>query len=397
MSDLKIFSSDISVSGKRVIVRLDLNVPINNSKIDDDTRIKVIEPFVNKLIENKAKVILLSHLGRPKGKAVSELSLKPIFNYLEKKLNGKIYFYQEKIDSKAVDASNKLKPGEVLLFENIRFFKEEESDEETFAKNLSRLGDIYINEAFSCSHRKQASIHKITRFIDSYGGPLLEKEIQSINLIIKNKKKPVTCIIGGSKVSTKINILSSLSKKADNLVIVGAMANNFLKFKGINVGKSLIEEGSENIVKNINTLAAKNKCNIIIPIDWNTSSNVNGDPVYKSLKDMGSEDMILDIGKSTIDLISKTIDSSNTVFWNGPAGYYENKNFSTGTLSIANKIAENTKSKSLISIVGGGDTIAAIKNTGLENVFTHLSTAGGAFLESLEGKELPGIKVLKKN
>ena len=397
MSDLKIFSSDISVSGKRVIVRLDLNVPINNSKIDDDTKIKVIEPFVNKLIENKAKVILLSHLGRPKGKVVSELSLKPIFNYLEKKLNGKIYFYQEKIDSKAVDASNKLKPGEVLLFENIRFFKEEEGDEETFAKNLSRLGDIYINEAFSCSHRKQASIHKITKFIDSYGGPLLEKEIQSINLIIKNKKKPVTCIIGGSKVSTKINILSSLSKKADNLVIVGAMANNFLKFKGINVGKSLIEEGSENIVKNINTLAAKNKCNIIIPIDLNTSSSVNGDPAYKSLKDMGSEDMILDIGKSTIDLISKTIDNSNTVFWNGPAGYYENKNFSTGTLSIANKIAENTKSKSLISIVGGGDTVAAIKNTGLENVFTHLSTAGGAFLESLEGKELPGIKVLKKN
>ena len=397
MSNLKIFSSDISVSGKRVIVRLDLNVPINNSKIDDDTRIKVVEPFVKKLIENKAKVILLSHLGRPKGKVVSELSLKPIFNYLEKKLNGKIYFYQKKIDSKAVDASNKLKPGEVLLFENIRFFKEEEDDEETFAKNLSRLGDIYINEAFSCSHRKQASIHKITRFIDSYGGPLLEKEIQSINLIIKNKKKPVTCIIGGSKVSTKINILSSLSKKADNLVIVGAMANNFLKFKGINVGKSLIEEGSENIVKNINTLAAKNKCNIIIPVDWNTSSSVNGDPVYKSLKDMGSEDMILDIGKSTIDLISKTIDNSNTVFWNGPAGYYENKNFSTGTLSIANKIAENTKSKSLISIVGGGDTVAAIKNAGLENIFTHLSTAGGAFLESLEGKELPGIKVLKKN
>ena len=397
MSDLKIFSSDISVSGKRVIVRLDLNVPINNSKIDDDTRIKAIEPFINKLIENKAKVILLSHLGRPKGKVVSGLSLKPIFDYLEKKLNGKIYFYQEKIDSKAVNASNKLKPGEVLLFENIRFFKEEEGDEETFAKNLSRLGDIYINEAFSCSHRKQASIHKITKFIDSYGGPLLEKEIQSINLIIKNKKKPVTCIIGGSKMSTKINILSSLSKKADNLVIVGAMANNFLKFKGINVGKSVIEEGSENIVKNINTLAAKNKCNIIAPIDCNTSSNLDGDPVHKSLKDIGSEDMILDIGKNTLDLINKIIDASNTVFWNGPAGYYENKNFSTGTLSIANKIAENTKSKSLISIVGGGDTVAAIKNSVLENVFTHLSTAGGAFLESLEDKELPGIKVLKKN
>jgi|TARA_B100000929_G_scaffold73237_1_gene56670 phosphoglycerate kinase len=395
--DLKIFSNDIPVNGKRVIVRLDLNVPINNSKIDDNTRIKIIEPFINKLIENKAKVILLSHLGRPKGKMVPELSLKPIFNYLKKKLNGKMYFYQEKIDSKAVEASNKLKPGEVLLIENIRFFKEEESDEEAFAKNLGKLGDLFVNEAFSCSHKKQASIHKITRFIDSYGGPLLEKEIQSINLIIKNKKKPVTCIIGGSKISTKINILSSLSEKANNLVIVGAMANNFLRFKGVNVGASLIEKGAENTVKNINTLAEKNKCNIIIPIDCNTSDDFKGSSTYKSLKDMDSDDIILDIGKSTIDLINKTIDSSNTVFWNGPAGYYENKNFSTGTLSIAKKIAENTKSKSLISIVGGGDTIASIKNTGLESSFTHLSTAGGAFLESLEGKELPGIKVLRKN
>ena len=396
-SGLKIFSNDIPINGKRVIVRLDLNVPINNSKIEDSTRIKIIEPFINKLIENKAKIILISHLGRPKGKVVPELSLKPIFNYLEKKLNGKMYFYQEKIDSKAVAASNKLKPGEVLIIENIRFFKEEESDEEGFAKNLGKLGDLFVNEAFSCSHRKQASIHKITKFIDSYGGPILEKEIQSINLIIKNKKKPVTCIIGGSKVSTKINILSSLLENADNLVIVGAMANNFLKFKGINVGASLVEKGSGNIVKNINTLAKKNKCNIIIPVDCNTSSNVNGNPSYKSLKDIGSEDMILDIGKNTIDLINKTIDSSNTVFWNGPAGYYENKSFSTGSLCIAKKIAENTNSKSLISIVGGGDTVAAIKNTGLENSFTHLSTAGGAFLESLEGKELPGIKVLKKN
>ncbi len=230
MSDLKIFSNNISVNDKRVIVRLDLNVPVSNSKIDDNTRIKVIEPFINKLTENKAKIVLLSHLGRPKGKRISKFSLKPIFNYLEKKLSGKIYFYEDKIDEKAIKASKKLKPGEILLLENIRFFQEEESDDENFAKNLSKLGDFFINEAFSCSHRKQASIHKITKFIDSYGGPLLEKEIQSINLIIKNKKKPVTCIIGGSKVSTKINIISSLSKKADNLVIVGAMANNFLKF-----------------------------------------------------------------------------------------------------------------------------------------------------------------------
>jgi len=397
MSDLKIFSNNLSVKDKRIIVRLDLNVPISNSRVDDDTRIKVIEPFINKLIKGKAKVILLSHLGRPKGESSSNLSLKPVFNYLEKKLNGKIYFYQEEIDQKAIDASNKLKSGEVLLIENIRFFKEEEEDEENFAKNLAKLGDIFVNEAFSCSHRKQASIHKITKFIDSYGGPLLEKEIQSIDLIIKNKKKPVTCIIGGSKISTKINVLSSLLKNSDNLIIVGAMANNFLKSKNVNIGRSLVEKGAENTVKNINALAEKNKCRIMIPVDCNTSSNVNGDSTYKSLKDISSEDMILDIGKNTLDLISKTIDSSNTVFWNGPAGYYENKEFAKGTLAIAKKIAENTKSKSLLSIVGGGDTISAIKGSDLEDQFTHLSTAGGAFLEHLEGKELPGIKVLKKN
>ena len=397
MSGLKIYSEEIPIKNKRVIVRLDLNVPINNSKIDDDTRIKIIEPFLIKLIENKAQIVLLSHLGRPKGKVVPELSLYPVFLYLQKKLRTNLFFYKNKIDHDAIEASKKLKAGEILFFENIRFFKEEEDDEETFAEILSKLGDIYINEAFSCSHRKQASMHKITKFIDSYGGPILAKEIKSIDLIIKNKKKPVTCIIGGSKVSTKINILSSLSEIADNLVIVGAMANNFLKLKGINVGASLIEKGSENSIKNINVLAKKNKCNILIPVDCNTSTDINGQPAYKLLNELRSNDIILDIGKKTINLINKTIDSSNTVFWNGPAGYYENKSFSSGSLSIANKIAENTKSKSLISIVGGGDTIATIKNTGLEKVFTHLSTAGGAFLESLEGKELPGIKVLKKS
>jgi phosphoglycerate kinase len=397
MSDLKIFSNNISVNDKRVIVRLDLNVPVSNSKIDDDTKIKVIEPFINKLTENKAKVVLLSHLGRPKGKRISKFSLKPIFNYLEKKLSGKIYFYEDKIDEKAIKASKKLKPGEILLLENIRFFQEEESDDENFAKNLSKLGDFFINEAFSCSHRKQASIHKITKFIDSYGGPLLEKEIQSINLIIKNKKKPVTCIIGGSKISSKINVLSNLLKNVDNIIIVGAMANNFLKFQNKNIGNSLFEKNMENAVKNITALAKENKCNVIIPVDCNASTTADGKSTEKSLDNINSEDIILDIGKNTINLINKTIDNSNTVFWNGPAGYYENKEFAKGTFAIAKKIAENTKSKSLLSIVGGGDTISAIKGSGLENKFTHLSTAGGALLEYLEGKELPGIKVLRKN
>jgi len=394
MSNLKIFSEDLKVSNKRIIVRLDLNVPINNFKIEDNTRIKIIEPFINKLIEKKAKIIIISHLGRPKGKIVKEMSLKPIYDYLRKNLLGNISFYQGEINNDAVNASKNLIPGEVLLIENIRFFKEEENDDENFAKNLSKLGDFYINEAFSCSHRKQASLHKITKYIDSYGGPLLEKEIQSINLILKNKKEPVTSIIGGSKVSTKINVLLNLIQNVNNLIIVGAMANNFLKFKGFNVGLSLLEKGAEKIINDIYAVAEKNNCNIIIPVDCIVSNNLNGSPKHKSINEIISEDMVLDIGKKTVDLINKTVENSKTVFWNGPAGYFENKSFSSGTISIAKKIGENTKSKSLISIVGGGDTLAAIKNTDYQKLFTHLSTAGGAFLESLEGKQLPGVKVL---
>ena len=394
MSNLKIFSEKLNISNKRIIVRLDLNVPINNFKIEDNTRIKIIEPFINKLIEKKAKIILISHLGRPKGKIVKEMSLKPIFDYLQKNLIGKISFYQGEIDNDAVNASKNLMPGEVLLMENIRFFKEEENDDENFAKNLSKLGDFYINEAFSCSHRKQASLHKITKYIDSYGGPLLEKEIQSINLILKNKKKPVTSIIGGSKVTTKIKVLLNLIQNTNNIIIVGAMANNFLKFKGFNVGLSLLEKGTEKIIEDIYTSAGKNNCNIIIPLDCIVSNNLNGSPKLKSINEITSEDMVLDIGKKTVDLINKTVENSKTVFWNGPAGYFENKDFSSGTIAIAKKIGENSQSKSLISIVGGGDTLAAIKNTDYQKLFTHLSTAGGAFLESLEGKQLPGVKVL---
>ena len=394
MSNLKIFSEKLNISNKRIIVRLDLNVPINNFKIEDNTRIKIIEPFINKLIEKKAKIILISHLGRPKGKIVKEMSLKPIFDYLQKNLIGKISFYQGEIDNDAVNASKNLMPGEVLLMENIRFFKEEENDDENFAKNLSKLGDFYINEAFSCSHRKQASLHKITKYIDSYGGPLLEKEIQSINLILKNKKEPVTSIIGGSKVSTKVKVLLNLIQNTNNLIIVGAMANNFLKFKGFNVGLSLLEKGTEKTIEDIYNSAGKNNCNIIIPLDCIVSNNLNGSPKLKSINEITSEDMVLDIGKKTVDLINKTLENSKTVFWNGPAGYFENKDFSSGTIAIAKKIGENSQSKSLISIVGGGDTLAAIKNTDYQKLFTHLSTAGGAFLESLEGKQLPGVKVL---
>ena len=396
MPKINFFSDKINVKNKRVIVRLDLNVSMKESVIIDDTRIKVSKPLIKDLIQKGAIIILISHLGRPKGIKIKDLSLKPVYEYFKNHLNTNIHFFEDDINEQTIEFSKKLNSGDILFLENIRFSKEEELDDEKFANKLSKLGEVFINEAFSCSHRKQASLHKITNYIDSYGGPLLDKETRSINLIIKNKKEPVTSIIGGSKVSTKINVLLNLSKNTNNLVIVGAMANNFLKFNGLNVGASLLEKGAEDIIKSIYSSAEKNNCKIIIPIDCIVSNDLNGLPKPKSLNEIKSEDIILDIGEKTIELINKIIELSKTVFWNGPAGYFENKNFSKGTLAIAKKISSDTDTKSLISIVGGGDTISAIKNVEFRKLFTHLSTAGGAFLESIEGKELPGIKVLKK-
>ena len=290
-----------------------------------------------------------------------------------------------------------LKDGEIILLENIRFFKEENKNDDLFAKKLASLADIYINDAFSCSHRKQASLHAITKYVNySCAGPLFKKEIDSINSVIKNKKKPVSCIIGGSKISTKINVISNLMKSVDNIVIVGAMANNFLAFNGYEVGKSLVEKNSGKIIENIYLNSKKFNCNILIPEDCNVSINLNNIGSIKKKDSINSNEMILDIGPETVKKIESLIDKSNTVLWNGPAGYFEKKEFSIGTIAIARKISENTQNKSLISVLGGGDTISAInQNNQGKFMFTHLSTAGGAFLEFLEGKDLPGLSVLK--
>ena len=289
-----------------------------------------------------------------------------------------------------------LKEGEIILLENIRFYKEESENDDNFAKKLASLGDIYINDAFSCSHREQASIHKIAKYIkESYAGPLIKKEVDAISSVIQNKKEPVTCIIGGSKISTKISVIINLIKNVNNIIIVGAMANNFLTFKGFKVGKSLIEKNSEKIINDIYDEAKKYNCNIFIPEDYNVSTDFEGSGKIKEQDSIGKDEIILDIGPKTIKNIENIIDQSNTVLWNGPAGYFENKNFSTGTLAIAKKISENTAKKSLISILGGGDTISAINKSSDKFAFTHLSTAGGAFLEFLEGKDLPGLNVLK--
>ncbi len=396
MYKIKYFSETQDVQSKKIILRLDLNVPLNEKIIQDKSRILLCLPFLKSLIQKKAKIIIISHLGRPKGMKKKELSLAPIYKFLKKQLNTNIYFFMGEINEETKSKFNYLKEGEIILLENIRFFKGENENDENFARKLASLGDIYINDAFSCCHREQASIHKIAKYIkESYAGPLLKKEIGAIDSIIQNKKKPVTCIIGGSKISTKIGVINNLLKNVNNIIIVGAMANNFLAFKGFKVGKSILEKDTENIINIIYSQAKKYNCNIIIPEDCNVSTNFDGIGKIKKHDAVGENEIILDIGPKTIKNVENIIDESNTVLWNGPAGYFENKDFIIGTLAVAKKISENTSKKSLISVLGGGDTISAINKSNDKFTFTHLSTAGGAFLEFLEGKDLPGLNVLK--
>ena len=396
MSGIKYFPQDLSLENKTIILRVDLNVPIVEKKIQDFTKISLILPFLEELIKKKSKIIMISHLGRPKGLRDTSLSLLPVYKHLKEKLNTNMYFYTGEINDELNSKCSYLKNSEVLLIENIRFFKEETDNEENFSKKIGKLGDIYINDAFSCSHRKQASIHGITKFVKvAYAGPLLKKEITAIDSVVKNKKEPMTCIIGGSKISTKITVISNLIKSASNIIIVGAMANNFLRYNNYEIGKSLKENNSSEIIKKIIYEAEKSKCKIIIPEDCIVSKSFEGHAVAKDLKSIEKDDIILDVGPKTLKTIEKIIDSSNTVMWNGPAGYFENKSFAVGTNFIAEKISENTEKKSLVSIIGGGDTVSAINKSGLKLSFTHLSTAGGAFLEYLEGKDLPGLSVLK--
>jgi len=396
MGKLKALDENLNLTDKRIILRIDLNVPIQEGKITDKSRIKKVIPIIKEFTNRKAKVILISHLGRPKGKIDKKLSLKPIVPVLENLLDSKVYFSKESYGPSVIEKSKKIRSGEVLLLENIRFYNEEESNEKMFAKELSKIGDLYVNEAFSCSHRAHASVCEITKYIDSYAGKLLSEEVNVINMLTNEAEKPVSCIIGGSKISTKIGILTNLVKKMQTIVIVGAMANNFIKYKGHNIGKSLFEKDQENLLKDIINKCEKNNCKLVTPEDVIVAKSYGSEPELKSLNKIDDTDIILDIGESTVKKICNIIDKSKTILWNGPAGYFEIEKFSMGTNKIAKKINDNTKNKSLTSIVGGGDTVAAINKSNSTDGFTYISTAGGAFLELLEGKILPGIKVLEK-
>ena len=383
-----------NLDNKRVLLRLDLNVPLDNGKITDTTRIDKILPTLKFLIKQNSRVIILSHVGRPKGKVVSDLSLKPICKDLGNKLNQNVKLIKKNINKINNKDLFKNINERIVMLENIRFYPEEEKNDRKFAKHLASLADIYVNDAFSCSHRAHASIYEISNFLPSYSGLQLKLEVSALSKITSEIKKPITCIIGGSKISTKINIIKNLIPKFDNIIFVGGMANNLIKYMGHNIGKSLQEEDSELIIKEIFSLSKKMNCKIVYPEDVIVAKNLNGTPQIKELNEILSNEMILDIGPKTIKIIDNLIDKSNTILWNGPAGYFENPKFANGSIKIAEKIIKNNKSNKIYSVAGGGDTVSLLNNLNVINNFNFVSTAGGAFLEYLEGKELPGIKAL---
>ena len=379
---------------KKVLLRLDLNVPLKSGSITDETRINKIIPMINFLIKEQSKIIIISHVGRPNVKVNADLSLEPICENIEKKINKKIRLIKDNIFKLKKEDLFKDTNDQIIFLENIRFYEEEEKNDSNFAHHLAKLADLYVNDAFSCSHRAHASLSKITEFLPSFAGLQLETEISALKKVTSEIKKPITCIIGGSKISTKIGIIKNLISKFDNIIIVGGMANNIIKYKGNQIGKSIREENCDLMIKEIFETLKSHSCKIIFPDDVLIGKNLDGEPQIKKLNNIQDNDIILDIGPKTLDKIRSIIENSETVLWNGPAGYFENPNFANGSYEIAKAITKKNKDNSLYSVVGGGDTIALINKIKLIDSFNFVSTAGGAFLEYLEGKELPGIKAL---
>ncbi len=384
-----------NLNGKKIILRLDLNVPLNEGIIKDDTRIKKILPVIKFLLEKKSKIIIISHIGRPKGNVNIKFSMRPICEYLENKINEKIKLLTD--DIRKIKDKNLFKNSNqnVLVLENIRFYSEEENNDLDFAKHLASFGDIYVNDAFSCSHRAHASVTNITKFLPSYAGLQLNSEVNALKKVTSNIKKPITCIIGGSKISTKIGIIENLIPKFDNIIFVGGMANNILNFKKFSIGKSIFEKDCDQIVAKIFETSKNYSCSIIYPEDVVVGKGLESKPYIKELSDIDNNDMILDIGPKTIKKIDSLVHSSKTILWNGPAGYFENPDFANGSYEIAKSIVKKIKLNTIYSVAGGGDTIAVINKINAIDDFNFVSTAGGAFLEYLEGKILPGISALK--
>lgn len=384
---------DLDVAGKKVLVRVDFNVPLNDKgEITDDTRITASLPTIQYLLEQKAAVILMAHLGRPKGQVKPELSLAPVAKHLGKLLGKKILFAPDCVGEAAQAAASKLKPGHILLLENLRFHKEEEKNDMDFAEKLASLADLYVNDGFGVSHRAHASVEGVTHFLPAAAGFLLEKEIQYVGQAVTNPLHPFVAIIGGAKVSDKIGVISNLLDKVDTLLIGGGMANTFLAAQGYKMGKSLVEEDKLDLAKELLAKAKKNKVNMLLPTDLVMAAAFAPDAehVTEKVKNLNQAYLALDIGAETSKAYAEALADAKMIVWNGPMGVFEMDAFCKGTEAVAKAVAKSRAT----SIVGGGDSVAAIEKLGLAKRITHISTGGGASLEYLEGKVLPGVAAL---
>ena len=389
---------DFTCTGKRVLVRVDLNVPFQDFKVSDNTRLKKIKPNLDKILQNGGKPVIIGHIGRPSGNFDQNLSTENIVFELEKVLKLKVIFCDTLIGSEAIKASKDLQPNSILVLENTRFYSGEENNDPEFSKQLAKLGDLYCNDAFSVCHRAHASTVGITKFLPSFAGGLVLEELSALDSALTTPKKPVTAIIGGSKVSTKIELLQNLISKVENIIIGGGMANTFLLASGKQIGISLCEPTLIHIAQGIIENAEVLGCKIHLPDDVVTSKTLDGVNKIRSL-DVNScppDEMIFDCGEKSVEKYLDVINLSKTIVWNGPLGVFEKEPFHLGTERLAKFIAKKTIDGFLNSVAGGGDTVAALNKYQLSHEMSYVSTAGGAFLEWLEGKKLPGLEVLEK-
>ncbi len=390
---------DLDVADKRVLCRVDFNVPIKDGKVTDATRIERALPTIEALSKAGAKVLLLSHFGRPKGKADPEMSLAPVAKALSKTLGGPVDFVEDCIGDPVRAAVKKMLDGDVALLENTRFHAGEEKNDPEFAKALAEHGDAYVNDAFSAAHRAHASTEGLAHLLPSAAGKAMEKELDYLKASLSEPERPMMAVVGGAKVSTKIELLLNLIGKADILAVGGGMANTFLFAKGVSVGKSLCEPDLADTARDIMSQAAAKGCDIVLPTDVVVAKELkeNADRDVKSADAVDAEDMILDLGPETVNLIAEKIERAKTLVWNGPLGAFETPPFDTATVEAARFAARRADQHGLVAVAGGGDTVAALNHAQVANDFTYVSTAGGAFLEWLEGKTLPGVAALEQN
>ena len=397
MSNLKTINDIQDLNGKKVLVRADLNVPTEGDKITDDSRIVRFAPTAKLLSDKGAKVIIVTHFGRPKGKTL-EFSNKILVENLSNAIGKPVDFIDDTIGDKVEEKINNMNNGDILLLENVRFYKEEEENNPDFAKKLSLLGEVFVNDAFSTAHRAHASTEGVTHYLPSYAGLLMEEEVNALTKALENPVHPAIAIVGGSKVSTKLAVLENITKKVDAIVIGGAMANTFLLAQGYGIGESMAEPDMKDTALKIIEEAKKNGCEILLPIDVCVAKKfeANAENEFKGVDDVDGDWKIFDVGPETSKILETKFNDAKTILWNGPLGVFELVPFDRGTNELARVVAKLTKDGKVVSVAGGGDTVSALNNAGVANDFSCISTAGGAFLEWLEGKTLPAIPPLMK-